>query len=539
MTGAGVDVYGYPLAAENAAVWQQAAACARRGELTAAVDTLHRILVAQPEFVPALVQLSHWLLALDRYREARALARRAAAAAPRSFELTLEIVRLLRRFEEPERIERLVQGLDWSGCGSAILLARMVAELGPVGLYGQARTLLALAERIDPSLPQTAHARATIQMLSGELPAARETLRRLADARAPQEAQMRWLLSLKPPGTEQSQRDASVLAERLERTVPGREDEAYLAFALHNVLHALGRDEESWAALERGCRAKRALVPYRKERQLALFETLEQLPRLHEVPSGGEATTNVIFVVGMHRSGTTLLERLLGGHGDVTDGGESYAFSAALRHATDHYAPTVLDLEGAARLPGVDLAALGAEFLEYARWKAAGRPWLTEKLPSNFLNLGSILAAVPSARILHMRRDPLDTCFSNLRTYFSNAAAYSYDQRDLAEYYLRYRALMAHWHALWPGRILDVDYEALVEDPERQARRVMEFCGLDFQPAVLDIGREAGMVATASVADIREGIRKDRGGVWRRYAAHLGPLVEGLAAAYPDAVAPH
>jgi hypothetical protein len=234
----------------------------------------------------------------------------------------------------------------------------------------------------------------------------------------------------------------------------------------------------------------------------------------------------------MHRSGTTLLERVLAGHDGVADGGETYVFSACLRHAADHYCQGVGDAVLVDRLDAPGLTAAGARFRDYARWRAGGKAWLTEKLPSNFLNLGFILQALPEARVLHMRRDPIDTCFSNLRTFFGNAAAYSYEQRELAEYFLHYQALMRHWHAQAPGRILDIDYAEFVAAPEIQARRVMEFCGIEFQPEALALEHGGGQVATASLADVRGGIRRDRGGVWRHYEAHLQPLREALAPAY-------
>lgn len=153
---------------------------------------------------------------------------------------------------------------------------------------------------------------------------------------------------------------------------------------------------------------------------------------------------------------------------------------------------------------------------------------MTEKLPSNFLLLGHILEALPEARILHMRRDPMDTCFSNLRTCFDGAARYSYDQRSLGDYHLRYRSLMQHWHEVAPGRILDVDYAALVDRPEAEARRIAAFCGLDFNDAMLAVDRAGGATATASVGHARQGILKDRGGAWR-------PLRRAFAAADRDA----
>lgn len=124
-----------------------------------------------------------------------------------------------------------------------------------------------------------------------------------------------------------------------------------------------------------------------------------------------------------------------------------------------------------------------------ARWLARGHPFFTEKLPSNFLQAGFIAHALPHARILHLVRDPVGTCFSNLRTLFSEAVPYSYDQYDLADFYAGYRRLMRHWHAVLPGRVLDVEYDALVRDPEGEARRIAAFCGLEFEPAMVDVGR--------------------------------------------------
>jgi hypothetical protein len=155
---------------------------------------------------------------------------------------------------------------------------------------------------------------------------------------------------------------------------------------------------------------------------------------------------------------------------------------------------------------------------------------LTEKLPSNFLNLGFIARALPHARILHMVRDPLDTCFSNLRTMFSDVNTFSYDQRELAQWYGQYHRLMAHWHEVMPGRVLDVHYDRLVADPEGVMRGVLDFCGLPWNAAATTLEREGGgAVATASSPQMRGGIIKNRGAAWAPYEDKLAALIEGLA----------
>ena len=174
----------------------------------------------------------------------------------------------------------------------------------------------------------------------------------------------------------------------------------------------------------------------------------------------------------------------------------------------------------------------------YANWRRAGRRWLTEKLPSNFLNIGFILHALPEARILHMRRDPVETCFSNLRTLFRGGAPYACDQEDLADYYLQYRRMMAHWHALAPGRILDVDYAAFVADPEAQAQRIMAYCGLTYVPGALDIGMRRRHGRHRERGACTQGHPQNRGSAWKPYAQRLQPLIQGLSPPMKQASGP-
>lgn len=523
-----VDVYGFPLRVDLAGVWQHAMVQANGGRQADAAANMRRILSAQPDFVPAMVQAGYLLLEIDRYREARALVLKASQAAPASSALVLEIVRLLRKFEAIEAIQRLIDGHDWTTCGSAQLLLQLAAELAPVGLYSHVLAMLDHAERIGPAMAAVASLRGTIDLVRGDTVQAEARFRQALALAHGELPHVRWLMSLLRCGDTAVAVDA--INDAQHQVAPGSEGDAYLAFALHNVLHEAGRYDESWRALARGCEIKRRLEPYDRVRQHELFRQLHALEpgSVAGVKQAGAGSPGLIFIVGMHRSGTTLLERILAGHPDVADGGESYVFSACLQQVADHRSRGMLDAELLRRLEHADIAEAGEAFRSYARWRAGGRGWMTEKLPSNFLCLGFILRALPEARILHMRRDPVDTCFSNLRTFFAGAAAYSYDQHELADYFLHYHSLMAHWHRCAPGRILDVDYANLVDDPDTQARRVAEFCGLHYVSDMLKVERAGGAVATASVAAARGGIRRDRGGAWQPYAAWLEPLLRAM-----------
>lgn len=162
------------------------------------------------------------------------------------------------------------------------------------------------------------------------------------------------------------------------------------------------------------------------------------------------------------------------------------------------------------------------------KWRLGSERYFTDKLPSNFLNAGFICEALPQAKILHMVRDPVETCFSNLRELFSDVNAYSYDQLELADFFLQYRRLMAHWHKVFPGRILDVSYAELTRDPETVLRRVMAFCGIEFEPSMLALQERERGVATASAVQVRDKIIAREQPKWAPYAEYLQPMIQAL-----------
>jgi len=190
----------------------------------------------------------------------------------------------------------------------------------------------------------------------------------------------------------------------------------------------------------------------------------------------------------------------------------------------------VIDLEIVLRSMSVDFNQVGQRYMSGVRWRLGEKKFFTDKLPSNFLNAGFIASALPSARIIHMVRDPLEVCFSNLRELFSSANPFSYEMDELAAWYIDYRRLMAHWHALFPGRILDVDYAELTRDPETVMRRVAAFCGIDYVPGMRDPRSSTRAVATASAVQVREGVVRRETPKWAPYARQLQPLADALRA---------
>ncbi len=491
-------------------------------------------LIAEPEdasdidrfSAPARLQLSSACLRLDEYRNARQHALRAAAIRPLEPTVLQGAVNALSFFNEPERMASLADE-----CATQVELPPVLVDLARVlSSFGMHERAMALLDRSDAMTQENAQARSMrglVHMFQGRSRSAEIEFRRSLELE-PEAAHVHWFLS-QVSQADIKQAHCEKIRDLLQRELDGS-TEGYLAYALHNELHDLQRYDEAWAALERGFRAKKRSVPYDPATVRHLFAALKTLctPQFVQAGAIGQGHFTPIFIVGMHRSGTTLLERILGGHSQITDGGESYDFIAQLRLAADHHSGGVLDLETVRRLADADFAGLGLRYLEAARWRAGNNPFLTEKLPSNFINAGFIAKAIPHAKILHVTRDAADTCFSNLRTHFAQAAAYSYDQIEVADYYAEYRELMRHWRSVMPDRLLEVPYGDLVRSPEAVAREVFAFCGLPFEAGALEVDRESGSVATASSTLVRGGIRTDRGAAWKHYERHLQPLLGRL-----------
>lgn len=523
-------------ASRQAELWQQAQAFGRQRRFAQAVDVLQRILDESPDFTPAAVQASYFLSASGRHRDAVDITRQAAAVERIAPEVSIEIGKLLRRFECSRELTELFERVDWHTAGTAIEVVEAARLLADSGQHDQSMALLDLAGRIRPDYAHRHYLRGSLLAAAGDMSGARAELRRTIEL-SPRAAHAHWMLSVLPENADAADdREVVALATLLRDAAPGSDARVYLGYALHNCLHRLARYDEAWGALEQGMQARRACMQYDATRQAALFDSLYSLDpaTLRAGADPGPGSPVLVFIVGMHRSGTSLLERILAGHSTVADGGETHVFDAQLQYATDHECRRVVDATVLARIAEAGLTEVADRFRALARWRAGGRPVLTEKLPDNFLVAGLIGRALPEARILHMRRDPVDTCFSNLRTLFGGAAAHSYDPLEVADYYLHYRRLMKHWHRLLPGRILDIEYSDFVADPEREARRVAAFCGIEFEPSALDVARSGGRVATASLGSVREGILRNRGGAWQPYAPRLQAMIQALAPAYHE-----
>jgi len=316
------------------------------------------------------------------------------------------------------------------------------------------------------------------------------------------------------------------------RSGAGLEDRLNLEFTLGKAFMDIGEVDAAFAHLNAGNRLKRQTLRYDVREDAAQFTQIARSldsRRLDRPAGSGDPSDRPVFVVGMPRSGTTLVEQILASHPQVWGAGELTTLEEVL---IDRLDPSLSPNARAARLadltPG-DLAAMGSDYVRRIAALAPGSPRVTDKMPANFRLAGLIRLALPNARIVHCRRDPVDTCLSCYAMKFSRGQPFAYDLRDLALYYRAYHALMAHWRACLPAdRFTEVRYEEVVDDLEGQARRLIAFCGLAWDDACLSFHKARRQVRTASVNQVRQPLYRTSVARWKAYERHLGPLLDAL-----------
>jgi tetratricopeptide (TPR) repeat protein len=300
----------------------------------------------------------------------------------------------------------------------------------------------------------------------------------------------------------------------------------YLNMALAKEHDDLGDHAAAFEHYRQGKSVGRERRTQSAQRDAAIFERLQRSFPAAPVTRGDPGAAP-IFVIGMPRTGTTLLDRMLSSHPDVHSAGELQDFPATLQRIYGGEMPILLDAALPARVQDVDWRKLGADYLAATRPHANHAKHFIDKLPHNFLYIGFIASALPNAKILCLRRHPLDTCLGNFRHLFEQQSSYydyAFDLLDTGRYYIGFDRLMAHWHRVFPGRILDIHYEALVTAQEDVVRKSLAFCGLPWHEACLQSERNTTPVNTPNAWQVRAPVYRHAVGRWRQYETQLGEL---------------
>ena len=313
----------------------------------------------------------------------------------------------------------------------------------------------------------------------------------------------------------------------LERTRDDSVARMYLNLALAKEHEDLEDFPKAFEHLSAGKAAGRLGRGYAIERDEILFDAVLNASREMEWASDGDQNEEPIFVIGMPRSGTTLVDRILSSHPDVHSAGELQNFGVLLKRATGSRTRELFDADTIMRTTGLDFAKLGAAYVASTRPDTGKTARFIDKLPHNFLYAGLIARALPRARIICVRRNPMDTCLGNFRQLFAQTSPYydySFDLQDTGRYFIQFDRLMAHWQRTMPERFVEIEYEQLVEDQESVTRRLLDICGLPWDEACLRFEENSAPVATASAVQVRSPIFRSSLQRWKRYEPQLQEL---------------
>ena len=463
---------------------------AESGRISRALPLVHRALTQEPT-VQRLAQYAR-LLSLGRHdADAGRIARAALTMGPAD-----------------------AHSLDTIGC----VLARLGDHEGSVAPFEAAVAM-------DPENVGYRYNLAAACSFTGRVPQAREHYEALL-AREPGHARAHYALATMRR-CDAADNHVDRLHKVLSQTTDGL-DVLRIRYALAKELEDLGRHAEAFEQLAVANSERKRALGYDFRTDAALFDAIEDCFAEGALDGPGHDDPAPIFVVGMPRTGTTLVDRILSSHPEVSSAGELQAMPLAVKEAAGTRSRVVVDAETIRASVRAEARALGERYMERAGpHRPAGRLHFIDKLPANMLYVGHIAQALPRARIVCLRRDPMDTVWSNFKNLFAPGSAYyfySHDFMDIARYYARFDRLMALWQRRFPGRVLELKYEALVADQEGETRRLLAHCGLSWDAATLAFHQNRAAVATPSAAQVRRPINADAVGRWRVHAEALEPV---------------
>jgi tetratricopeptide (TPR) repeat protein len=530
------------------------------GDLKTAEALCNRLTADYPQFYPGWHSASFIALCRGQVATASDMIQRALTHSPSDPRYLLQHARCLSAQRRLAESIASATAAEQAAANDAQLLDAIGSFYTSVGEHQKATEAYSRAIGLDPAQALFWFNRATVRRFLGQIAAAEEDYDRV--------------LTLRPNDCEAYSNRSELRRQTRERNhieemerllaagVAHWRGEVQLRYALAKEYEDLEQYPQSWGHLEKGARLRREHLQYDVRYDVdtvdwiikafpnALAEPIEGCPSCEA--GAGRPNSEVgaaqpidarpdvaqpIFIVGLPRSGTTLVERILGTHSNVFAAGELNHFAAALVSAA-------LTKTGGRRLPRaelvaatreLDFASLGADYLERVGPAISRLRYFTDKMPLNYLYCGLIRRALPNARIVHVTRHPLASCYAMFKTLFKDGYPFSYDLNDIARYYVGYRRLMDHWRQSMPGVIYDISYERLVRGPEDESRRLLAACGLEWQRECLEFYRNPTATTTASASQVRRPIYDSSLNQWRHYETQLAGLRAQLLTAGIDA----
>lgn len=497
------------------------------GHWVEAIEACAEVVAEEPFFAGAQWMMSRSYQAIGEFRKAVAHARQSARclSSESTVEERLLVSRGLISAGEYRVAIDVIATIAIADPGAAGAANRVAEQLMMLDMPAESLEWIAVARRRGAEGSALAYVQGNAFKFLGDFHAAAEAYEDAIRIDAGDGFAHLALATLALPG------GSGTRIDRLRRTMQSVKVERSLAamkFALFRELDNVGDTELAWKALEDGLRIKHAGVSYNINQDDAIFD--QMIKNIDGQPVQLEKQTanfRPIFILGMPRTGTTLVERILGNHSAVEAGGELSELRMAYKWCTDYYCPAFLDLYAAKK--SFDIEMLGKLYLHSVGWRARGKQCLTDKHPGNTILAGFILKTLPTAKVILMQRNAIETCFGNLKELFAEGYyEYSYSQIDVANHYRNQARLARHMLEHGEGRVMAVNYEDLVRKPAVEIKRILLHCGLEEEAKVEDVTKNATFVSTASSVQVRQPIHVGRLEASKPYYSQLARLRSAL-----------
>ena len=521
-----------PAAAKSKMVLEQATAALQMGDRGDAERLLRRHILEQPLDAAALTKLAELVIGEHLVEEATMLLRRAAGADP-TIMRRMALIWHLHRYVGAEPTLQEIEKLPSGQRTDLNVLAIEAACQGSLGDHVRQISIYEQLAQIDPDNAALLKTLGDALKTVGRTDNAIAVLRKAIEA-APSYGEAWWTLS-NFKSHKFSDRDISTMRKALTRKLCD-EDSLHFHFALGAAYEQRSDFANSFRHYEAGNAIRRKGLHADSLRITSLIDRAVEtyVPKLFERHRGKGCPENgPIFVLGLHRSGSTLIEQILASHPLIEGTAEltvmQYLWERLCRVASLHGRgpfQELLELDGAA------IRAIGEEYAERTRaFRMTDRPYFVDKLPANWMHLGLIRLALPNAKIIESRRHPIACGFSNFKQNYASGIRFSYSLESIGHFYRDYVRFMDHMDQVQPGAVHRVLNEQLIEDPEGEVRRMLDFIGVPFDPACLEFHRNKRAIQTPSAEQVRRPINRDGMDYWRHYERWLGPLKEALGPA--------
>ena len=503
----------------------------KRNETKQAIAGCEQLNRQYPHFAPGWHTASHLALKLNNSPMALNAIERALSIEPNNNSLLLHKGLCLAKLGDMERLRSQVDVLVSRKMKSAYQCSTLGMLLTQLEMREQAVRFYEKAAILKPDEAKHYYNIACLQRSLGDIEEAERNFDKTISLDPTDYEAYKIRSELRQQTPENNHVEG--LERLLKEGIDNKRGKAHICYALAKELEDLGESERSFRYLKTGADTRRSYMQYDVKRDLETIASIRETftAELFDDSVKGHDNSEAIFILGMPRTGTTLVERILSSHTDVFAAGELTNFAIQMmRLVTKQLGKKKITRDALVKLSTeLDFKKLGEAYINSTRPFTGNTARFIDKLPLNFLYVGLIHLALPNAKIISLKRHPLDTCYAIYKQLFVDAYPFSYDLDDLGQYYVAYRQLMDHWNAVLPGVVFTVDYEKLVNDVETESRKLISFCDLDWQPHCLKFHENKDASTTASTVQVRQPVYQSSVGKWRGYSEQLQPVADILA----------